>query len=157
MGSVLLSLGPCSKMTGPQFLPSFASSVLRSLAFSCQDQSILVNGHHESGTTQLTSDLLSSLLLNLDDQFNLGPLIDVGTELLDFMIHTAHDQRSRAVAVTTLVVTPESLVLRSAQFSSLLLDTCDLDQFEVRARGVCGIICDGQLCGQCRCLGKGMG
>lgn len=127
---MLLSLGS-SKITEPQFLPSFASSVLRSLAFSCEDQSVLISGYNK---TKLSYDLLSAMLNLLEQQpSGLGSSILLVNELLDYLIHTAGDGCGRAVVATTLVVSPASLVLTAASVSCLLLDTSHVSYYKVHS------------------------
>ncbi len=129
MGSVLLSLGPSSKISGPQFLPSFASSVLRSAAFSCQDQSIIISGYH--GKQNLSKNLLSSLLSSLEEESASSSTVTMASELLECLTYTSGDLGARAVLVTTLVLNPKNLTLISARFFCLLLDTSQLRNFEV--------------------------
>lgn len=116
---------------GPQFLPSFASSVLRSLAFTCEDQSILISGY-TSGKTKLSYDLLSAVLTHLEQQpSSLALSILVASELVDYLSDSAESQCGRSVIVTTLAVSPSSLVLTGATISSLLLDTSHVTHFKV--------------------------
>lgn len=118
---------------GPQFLPSFASSVLRSLAFTCEDQSILISGY-TSGKTKLSYDLLSAVLTHLEQQpSSLALSILVASELVDYLSasDSAESQCGRSVIVTTLAVNPSSLVLTGATISSLLLDTSHVTHFKV--------------------------
>ena len=122
---------PASEITEPQFLPSFASSVLRSVAFSHQDQTILVSGHHASGKTNLTNSLLSCLLTHLEHSIDVASAITTAVKLLDCLSCTADDGRTRAVIVTTMVVIPDNLALIGAKFSCLLLDTSNLGHFKV--------------------------
>lgn len=132
MGGVLLSLGPSNTITGPQFLPSFASSVLRSLAFSFEDQSILISGHKTSDKSKLCYDLLSSLLTHLEQSPSaLAASILVAVELLDYLCSSADDECGRAVMVSTLTVSPANLTLNAARISCLLLDTSPVSQFKV--------------------------
>lgn len=131
MGSVLLSLGPSNKIKGPQFLPSFALSVLRSLAFSFEDQSILICGHQTSDNTKISYDLLSSVLTNLDHSSGLSASVLVAFELLDYLSSSAKDDLGRALVVITLTVNPANLSLNGASMSSLLLDTSRISHFKV--------------------------
>lgn len=131
VGGVLLSLGPSNKIKGPQFLPSFASSVLRSLAFSFEDQSILICGHNASDKSKLCCDLLSSLLTHLERSASLGASVLLALELLDYICASAEDECGRAVIVSTLVVNGANLTLQAARMSCLLLDTSSVSQFKV--------------------------
>lgn len=129
---MLLSLGPSNKITGPQFLPSFASSVLRSLAFSFEDQSILISGHQTRDKNKLCYDLLSALLSHLEQQPSvLAASVLVAVELLDYLCSSVQDECGRAVMVHTLVVSPANLALNAARISCLLLDTSAVSQFKV--------------------------
>lgn len=127
-----MSLGPSNIITGPQFLPSFASCVLRSLAFSFEDQSILISGHQTSDKSKLCYDLVSSLLTHLE-QFPsaLAPSVLVAIELLDYLCSNAEDGCGRAVIISTLIVSPASLTLNAAKVCCLLLDTSSVVQFKV--------------------------
>lgn len=130
VGSVLLSLGSSSKVAGPQFVPSFASSVLRSLAFSCQDQSVLINGYHTSEKNKLANSLLSNLMALLEYQPTMSS-VTVASELIDHLSCCEADNGLKAVVTKTLIVHPYSLGLKGAHFSCLLLDTSNLAGFEV--------------------------
>lgn len=127
-----MSLGPSNKITGPQFLPSFASSVLRSLAFTKEDQSILISGYHGADKKTLSYDLLSALLTHLEQHLpNLGSSILVVSELLDYLSHSDEESCGGTVCVTTLFINPTNLVLTAANISCLLLDTSLVSQYKV--------------------------
>ncbi len=127
-----MSLGPSNKITGPQFLPSFASSVLRSLAFTRQDQSILISGYHGADKKKLSYNLLSALLTHLEEQIpSIGPSLLVVSELLNFLSHSDEEECGGAVLVTTLFISPTNLTLTAANVSLLLLDTHSVSRYKV--------------------------
>lgn len=133
IGGVLLSLGPSSASIGPQFLPSFSSSVLRSLAFTQEDQSIIVSGYYGTGKKKLARDCLSALLAHLEPQqtqsLNLSILLV--SDLLDLLTNSDEDESSGAVLITSLLVSPTNLVLTGATVSCLLLDTSSVLHLKV--------------------------
>lgn len=128
-----MSLGPSNKVTGPQFLPSFASSVLRCLAFTHEDQSILINGSHGTDKTTLSNDLLAALLVHLEQQLpSLGSSLLLVSELLDYLSHSdEEDCFNGAVLVTMLFISPTNLMLTAANVSCLLLDTSTISHYKV--------------------------
>jgi hypothetical protein len=134
VGGVLLSLGSSNKITASQFLPSFASSILRSLAFSREDQSILVSGYHGLDKKALSYDLLSALLSHVEQQSaSLGASVLIMSELLGYLSHGSHDSNvcGGAVVVTTLFITSTTLMLTAARLSCVLLDTSKVSSYKV--------------------------
>lgn len=138
VGSVLLSMGPSNKITGPQFLPSFASSVLRSLASTREDQSILISGYHGTDKKTLSYDLLGDILSHVEQQLpSLGLSVLMASELLGYLSHGDEgDPCGGAVVVTTLSINPTNLMLTAANVSCLLLDTNLVSHYKVCLRGV---------------------
>lgn len=130
---MLLSLGPSNKITGPQFIPSFASSVLRSLAFTGEDQSILISGYHGMDKKTLSTDLLAAVLQHLEQQpHSVGSALVLVSELLGYLSHSdEEDCCSGAVLVTTLFISPTNLTLTAANVSCLLLDTSTISYYKV--------------------------
>ena len=125
-------MGAPKQSSAPQlFLPSFTSSVLRSLVFSCQDQSILVSGYHTRGNQVLSYQLLSALMEQVEQHpLNLAPSVLLASELLDFLC-CSKDECGGAVVVVTVTIRPEVLTLTSAHFSCLLLNTSQLCMYKV--------------------------
>ena len=132
IGSVLLSLGPPEKIRSSHFLPSFASSVLRSLAFTHEDQSILISGCCGIDKKKLFSNLLSEVLTHVEqpDQ-TLGSSILLANQLLDLLTNSDQDESSGAAVVTSLSIAPAGLVLTAACMSCLLLDTSSVSNYKV--------------------------
>ena len=127
-----MSLGSSDKVTGQQFLPSFASSVLRSLAFTHEDQSIVVSGYHGSDKNKLSCDLLHALLTHLEQQTSpLGSAVLVVSELLDYLIHSDKDDAAGSVLINTFFIDPANLILSSASVSCLLLGTSCISHYKV--------------------------
>ena len=125
-----MSLGPSNKITGPQFLPSFASSVLRSLAFSQEDQSILISGYHGFDKRVLFHDLLGCLLGHVEQQMpSVGLSVLMVSELLGYLCHS--NDYGGAVVVTTLFINPKNLMFTAAKVSCLLLDTSMASRYKV--------------------------
>lgn len=134
MGGVLLSFGPSNKITGSQFLPSFASSVLRSLAFSHEDQSILISGYHGADKRALSYDLLGALLSHVEPRHQtLSSFVILVNELLDYLCYSDENEPAcgGAVVVTTLHIEPTTLMLTAANVSCLLLDTNLVSHYKV--------------------------
>lgn len=130
-----MSLGPSGASIGPQFLPSFSSSVLRSLAFTQEDQSIIVSGYYGTGKKKLARDCLSALLAHLESQTqSLGLSILLVSDLLDLLTNSDHDESSGALLVTSLLVSPTNLVLTGAAVSCLLLDTSSVVHLKVSGK-----------------------
>ena len=133
-----MSLGPSSASIGPQFLPSFSSSVLRSLAFTQEDQSIIVSGYYGTGKKKLARDCLSALLAHLEPQqtqsLNLSILLV--SDLLDLLTNSDEDESSGAVLITSLLVSPTNLVLTGATVSCLLLDTSSVLHLKVSEKSI---------------------
>lgn len=156
VGSVLVRLSN-SKIAGSQFVPSFATSVIQSLVSSSyQDQSLVVSGHHTSGKTNLSRDILSCLLLRLEDPSDYGSIVLASVELLDLLCHTAEDRHVKVVSVITLLISTHSTTLHGMHFSSALLDTSNLSHMQVRVcvNHVCWYVCVDVFCVQvhlCMC------
>lgn len=128
----MLSLGPSDTITGSQFLPSFASSVLRSLAFSCEDQSILISGHGTSDKSKLCYDFLSTLLYQLEQRpSTLASSFLVAVELLNVLCSSDEYGCGRAVVVYTVIADPSTLSLTAGRMCALLLDTSTISRYKV--------------------------
>ena len=128
----MLSLGPSDTITGSQFLPSFASSVLRSLAFSCEDQSILISGHQTSDKSKLCYDFLSTLLYQLEQKpSTLASSFLVAVELLNILCSSDEYGCGRAVVVYTVIANPSTLGLVAGRMCALLLDTSTISCYKV--------------------------
>lgn len=127
-----MSLGSSDKITGQQFLPSFASSVLRSLAFTHEDQSIVISGFHGSDKKKLSHDLLHALLTHLEQHASpLGSAVLVVSELLDYLCHSDQDNGAGSVLINTLFINPANLSLPAASVSCLLLGTSCISHYKV--------------------------
>lgn len=106
--------------------------MLRSLAFSCEDQSILINGYYSCDKSKLSHDLLSALLSSLEQQSSgLGSSILLADELLSWLTLDIVEKCDRAVVVSSLNVNPKDLLLTRGSFSCLLLDTSHVSSFKV--------------------------
>lgn len=127
-----MSLGPSNKITGPQFVPSFASSVLRSLAFTHEGQSILISGYHGMDKKTLSNDLLGALLSHVEQQIpSLGSSVVMVSELLGYLSYSDENNPCGAVLVTTLFINSTNLMLTAARVSCLLLDTKMVSLYKV--------------------------
>lgn len=127
-----MSLRASNETSSPHlFLSSFTSSVLRSLVFSCEDQSILINGPHPSDNHALAQHLLTALFKHLDSQSqSIGQSMTLAGELLTFLCGS-EGACGGAVVVMAATVHPTTLTVPAAMLSCLLLDTSCLTTYTV--------------------------
>ncbi len=123
--------------------------MLRSLVFSYEDQSILINGHHTRDNHALAYHLISALLEHVERlPPNLGPSILLGSELLYFLC-CSEGKCGGAVVVVAITVSPATLAFTAAKLSCLLLDTSHLAEYKVWTIGVCCALFSLSLHGPC--------